>query len=239
MTRPDLALGMSLGRAAAELAIIVAGVLIALGAQSWWESRERASDRSAALASLRGDLTLIDSELAGRLQRVDTTEADIRWILAPETDFAAEPDSVFNLRLQYALWEVVGAEVALPSYEDLKGSGRLGLLPPVLRAGLAELETQVRMLHGTDDDNFQYQIRNLDPWLLDNAPLRDVLDYDDVVTGRAPERMSAALLRSRRVENMLLAKLELAGNLRSRIGVVREHAAALVASIDSLEAPGR
>lgn len=238
MRRPNLSPGLPLGRAATELAIIVVGVLIALGAQSWWENRATATDRVAAMASLRGDLTLIDVDLGGRLQRVDTMETDIRWVLAPETDFVAAPDSAFNLRLQYALWEIAPAEVSLPSYEDLKGSGRLGLLAPVLREGLAELEARVERLHGSDNDNFQYQIRNLDPWLLDHAPLRDILAYDDVIAGRPPQRMSTELLRSRRVENMLLAKLELLGTLRRHIGDVRQRSAALVAAIDSLEAAG-
>ena len=231
MKKPSLPIGFGVGRAIAELAIIVAGVLIALGAQSWWESRSTAEDRRAALDALRSDLTLVAAELRDDLGRIDTTEVSIRWLLDADTDFDAAPDSIFTERVRYALWEISGSDIAIPSYEDLKGSGRLGLLPPDVRDGFAVLEARGQGLDGTDDDNFQYQIRNLDPWLLDNAPLRGILEYDDGGRG-SRERMPTEVLRSRRVENMLLAKLELLGNLRTHIGRMQDQIERVLALID-------
>jgi hypothetical protein len=231
MKKPSLPIGFGVGRAIAELAIIVAGVLIALGAQSWWESRSTAEDRRAALDALRSDLALAAAELRDDLARIDTTEVSIRWLLDADTDFDAAPDSIFTTRLRYALWEISGSDIAIPSYEDLKGSGRLGLLPPDVRDAFAVLESRGQGLDGMDDDNFQYQIRNLDPWLLDNAPLRGILEYDDGGSGPR-ERMPTEVLRSRRVENMLLAKLELVENLRSAIGRMQDQIERVLALID-------
>ena len=59
MKAPRVPIASTAGRAAAELAIIVTGVLIALGAQSWWEDRGEAEERERALEALASDLEVI------------------------------------------------------------------------------------------------------------------------------------------------------------------------------------
>ena len=205
-----------LGRLAAEFAVIVVGVLVALAAQGWWENRQVDEDRARALRAIAIDLELLSEDLATSKRRVDTTTTSIRWILGSGPDIEVASDALYSLRTQYALWEIAGADVGLPTYEELQGSGRLSLLPDEIRGDLARLDDVIRSLDSIDDDNFQYQIRNLDPWLLDNAPLRSILDYDQEL-GREFERFAPGVLQSRRVENMLLAKLELLRNLSSSL----------------------
>lgn len=135
----------------------------------------------------------------------------------PRRRFGAVSDTLWARRVKEGLWELISSRVTVPAFEDLKGSGRLGLLPPEVRAAMTDLEGLAEGLDGDSDDNFQYQIRNLDPWLLENAPLRSILRYDRAEPTEVLERLPDAVLRSRRVENMLLAKLELLTTLETQI----------------------
>lgn len=236
MKRPNVPLPSVMGRMAAELTVIVAGVLIALGAQSWWEQRGVETDRRNAIEAISDDLVAASASLAGSTARIDTVAGDIRWLL----DRGADPstDSTFNQRVQNALWEIVSARLQLPAYEDIKGAGRLTLLPREVRAAMLELENRILLLDRSSEDNFQYQIRNLDPWLLDNAPLRTILRYDES-QGRDPgpgrPQISAEVLTSRRVENMMLAKLELLTNLRENAERAERSIAAVLATTGNPE----
>ena len=236
MKRPNVPLPSVMGRMAAELTVIVAGVLIALGAQSWWEQRGVETDRRNAIEAISDDLVAASASLAGSTARIDTVAGDIRWLL----DRGADPstDSTFNQRVQNALWEIVSARLQLPAYEDIKGAGRLTLLPREVRAAMLELENRILLLDRSSEDNFQYQIRNLDPWLLDNAPLRTILRYDESL-GRDPgpgrPQISAEVLTSRRVENMMLAKLELLTNLRENAERAERSIAAVLATTGNPE----
>ena len=221
-----------LRRLAAEFAVIVVGVLVALAAQGWWENRQVEEDRVQALRAIATDLELLSEDLAGSRRRVDTTTVSIRWVLGSGSDIGTAPDSLYSRRTQYALWEVAGADVGLPAYEELKGSGRLSLLPDEVRGDLARLDDVMRTLESIDDDNFQYQIRNLDPWLLDNAPLRSILGYDEEL-GEEFERFPPGMLGSRRVENMLLAKLELLRNLDATLQETSELTTRLLGLVEA------
>ena len=242
MKRPSVPIPSVAGRMAAELTVIVAGVLIALGAQSWWETRGENEDRLAAVAAIRDDLVTVDANQSTAMARIDTMRVDIHWILNRTFESTNPSDSVFNGSVQNALWEISSTRTQFPAYEELKGSGRLGLLPPAFRSTLLELEAMSVLLERTNEDNFQYQIRNLDPWLLDKVSLRSMLQCDREQGQEAPESIegiSAELLRSRRVENMLLAKLELLTNLHGRSGDGREIVSRLIAAADSLLSESR
>ncbi len=224
MKKPNLLQPTTVGRVVAELTIIVAGVLIALAAQSWWEERQLADERSRVRRAVAADLEAVLDEIDGDRSRTDSILEDIRWMLDRPEGFDSTPDSVFNRRATYALWEIAGVDLSLPAYDDLKGSGRLELLSDEARAGMTRFDLRLRVVEGIDEDVFQYQIRNLDPWLLDNAPLRSMLSWDADrdpggrrVSADGSRRLSSDLLGSLRVENMLLAKLELTDNLRGGI----------------------
>lgn len=124
-----------------EIAIIVAGVLIALGAE---EFREGAAERrliDSYLVSLATDLRGDSVEFAGMLQPARLPaqrDATLRLIA-----ILSEPDSTPS---DVRVLSYLRAQVNLPStrkrratFEDLIGSGRLGLIEdPDLRRGLVE-----------------------------------------------------------------------------------------------------
>lgn len=238
MSRFDLPFRTFVGRAAVELFIVMAGVLMALGAQSWWEDRALDADRREARASVAEALRSSDSLLVASTLRVDSLLAAARWLLDPASPIATAADTTLAYYVRMGLWEAQTIEFHVPAYEELKGSGRLGLLPPDVAVGFILVEAEGADLAQSSQDVFQYQIRNLDPWLLDNAPLRRVLRYDDPhdptvppASGQGPV-MSPEALRSRRVENMLLAKSELLRNLRRNHNELRAAVAEVLRGLE-------
>lgn len=212
MRKPYLPFPTLAARFVAELAVIVLGVLIALAAQSWWEDRALEEDRRKALELLRDDVARLEEYLGEREEARQVSEA-LRWILAtPLADLAATPDSVLGSRLGHALWSFgfqigdVGSEGMLPSYADLKGSGRLHLLPDTVRALMPEVERGLADFSGFMADLVAFQQMRVDEILLD----------DFALDGRAPQREGAfafidpaadlAALKTRRAQTLLALK---------------------------------
>lgn len=136
MTRPsNLLAARSVGRALAEIAIIVVGVLIALGADSWRQSREQAVLREEYRAALLDDL-VADSLWYGYT-------LDTGWI--PESVEATDSlrDAMFDGATrsedQVALWlsrtlRLVAGGQRRGAYDELVSTGRLALFEdPSLR----------------------------------------------------------------------------------------------------------
>lgn len=167
MRKPNLALPSTLGRAAAELTIIVAGVLIALAAQSWWEDRQVDEDRDQALALLHDDLARLEASLRDSVAAV-AVDSSIHRLLGGRM---AEDDSLASVEVTAALWEFgfeIGArdgQNLLPAYADLKSSGRLGLLPDTVRARMPGVELQLVVLSRFLDDVVFFQQERVDPIL--------------------------------------------------------------------------
>lgn len=165
--KPSLPITSTVGRALAELVIIVAGVLIALGAQSWWENRRVEEDRNSALTLLHDDLARLENALR---DTVDAKELDatIHRLLDGRPP---EGDSLLARSVATALWDFgfeIGArdgQNLLPAYADLKSSGRLGLLPDTVRARMPGIELQLVVLSRFLDDVVFFQQERVDPIL--------------------------------------------------------------------------
>lgn len=116
----------TLSRYAAEFAIVLVGVFLALWADQWRESRSREAESRSALhriaANLAGD-TLI-------LRRYEFTST--RGVAAVDSILNADPDGPETIRLITRLTPfIVGTYVFMPAsqeYEALRSSGRLGLI---------------------------------------------------------------------------------------------------------------
>lgn len=167
--KPNLPLASTLARAAAELSIIVVGVLIALAAQSWWEARLQDEDRDRALVLLHDDLSRLEASLRDSVSAVEVDSAIHRLL----DGRMAEDDSTAARQVSSALWDFgfeIGArdgQNLLPAYADLKSSGRLGLLPAGVRARMPGVELQLVVLSRFLDDVVFFQQERVDPILLD------------------------------------------------------------------------
>ena len=130
MTRPSRVLSApTLGRALAEIAIIVAGVLIALGADAWWTERQDDERGRAYLAriaeDLRDDQAMFLRTAEEDAERMVAADAYLRWV---EHDDDIPADSVRRMilltqagmlyPLRAATWKDLASSGGLPLIED-------------------------------------------------------------------------------------------------------------------------
>lgn len=223
MKKPSLAAPASVGRAAAELVIIVAGVLIALAAQSWWESRQVDEDRDRALGLLYDDLARLEASLRDSVGAV-AVDSSIHRLVGGRPPAG---DSALSAAVMAALWEFgfqIGArdgENLLPAYADLKSSGRLSLLPDTVRARMPGIELQLVVLSRFLDDVVHFQQIRVDPILLDRFRISpDGMTPDGIVQVEDAERY-VRVFAEPAVRNLLLLKSSL---LRGQMESWRETA---------------
>lgn len=223
LKKPSVPLSSTVGRALSELVIIVAGVLIALAAQSWWENRRVEEDRDGALTLLHDDLARLESSLRDTVSAVEL-DATIHRLL---DERPAEGDSLLGRAVANALFEFgfeIGArdgQNLLPAYADLKSSGRLGLLPDTVRARMPAIELQLVILSRFLDDVVYFQQERVDPILFEHFRI-DASSLDDR-GGFAVEDPTSDLeiFRDPEIRNRLLLKSVL---LRWQVGEWRETA---------------
>lgn len=215
----------------AELVIIVAGVLIALAAQSWWEIRLVEEDRDRALGLLYDDLARLESSLRDSVRAVEV-DSRIHRLLEGRPP---ESDSLLAQYVADALWEFgfeIGArdgQNLLPAYADLKSSGRLGLLPDTVRARMPGIELQLVVLSRFLDDVVFFQQERVDPVLYERFRI-DAASLDqrggfavedparDLQVFTEPEVRNRLLLKSVLLRGQIAEWRETADS----VGVVRE-----------------
>ena len=221
--KPNLPLSSTVGRALAELIIIVAGVLIALAAQSWWEDRRVEEDRDRALTLLYDDLARLETSLRDTVSAVQV-DSIIHRLLAGR---APEGDSLLARSVATALWDFgfeIGArdgENLLPAYADLKSSGRLGLLPDTVRSRMPGIELQLVVLSRFLDDVVFFQQERVDPILYERFRI-DASSLDDEGNFAVSDpALDLEIFRDPEVRNRLLLKSVL---LRGQVAEWRETA---------------
>ena len=122
---------LPLARLAAEFLVIVTGVLVALGAQAWYEGREEIEREIAALHAIRADLIRTEQEVGRRLitqRRVTQAVRETGRILSGERERPEEwtPDvglSFQPLRLPLGSLEALisSGDARLVSSDGLRG----------------------------------------------------------------------------------------------------------------------
>ncbi|MEJ2482120.1 MAG: hypothetical protein P8049_03130 [Gemmatimonadota bacterium] len=159
----------TLGWFAAEIVVIVAGVLIALTIDSWWSAREDADRGRAYLVrieeDLRADVGALETRLAynaGVQRFLDAAEAHL--VTGTMRDGSAWRTVVAYWHASQ-IWPYVSTT---RTYDEMRNSGDLGLIrDPDLRAALAtyysESEvSQGRWIFGLIPE-YRTQIRGLTP----------------------------------------------------------------------------
>lgn len=189
------------------------GVLLALGAQSWWDERAVDADRARTLQLLYDDVTRLE-----RLLRESATADSVRTAISDllagrvATDEAALTDQIIK-----AFWTFgfeIGArdgEDLLPSYADLKSSGRLALLPDTVRVRMPAVELQLTVLSRFLEDVIVHQQTRVDPILIEGFELDPLGDYVSGIPIIDP-RSGLAVLEDRRVRNVLVLKSRILQN---------------------------
>ena len=133
----------SLARGIAEVVIVVLGILIAFGLDSWWDARKAAAWERVELQSLREEFTANVEHIGNVLGAHEKTVAGVESIFefAAGTPGATSvfPDTVLTLMIT---WRT--SEIATGTLDALLASGDLGKLRnPELRRDLAGLKAWV------------------------------------------------------------------------------------------------
>ena len=150
-----------------ELAIIIAGVLIALWADQWWTDRQDLKTQGTYLAALDDDISkTVDSlrELVSDLEAWrDAASTLSRW---PQDEPAPAAEEI-TVMIGKGLFQMASLETRLAAYEDLKTTGRLGLISDAdLRRNLAQVDQLLQDIRTSEADLWATQHITIDPYLL-------------------------------------------------------------------------
>jgi hypothetical protein len=157
------------GKAAAELAIVVVGVTLALWADDWASERADRQKERSRLIALRDniDVTLLDVEEHLR----DAVEAS-RNLRAIVSEVVAPPNEMRD-RISWGLFYGPVFSPQLNVYDDLKNSGELSLLTnPLLRSALARMDASMGRIELAQSDLTSVQQMHIDSYSVDSTNVR-------------------------------------------------------------------
>jgi len=137
---------LTVRRAAAEFAIIVTGVMVALAADAWLEGMREASQERKILESLLGEVEADAADLQRRIARLDRQAAlQVRIDSVARRDLPVD-DSVGLLRDLAAASDYATFDARTSVVDDLLSTGRIGLI------GNDELRDRVLSYYNRVDD---------------------------------------------------------------------------------------
>ena len=218
-------------RLGGELMVIILGVLIALWADGWVQSRAELRTEASRIVAL-GDNVDATRERLG-VAMLDAEEADralreiARWEAAPELDGETEQTLISALLFGPSFTPEVNV------YMDLKSSGDLALLRSSdLRQALARMDASLEQLQFLQADLITVQQLNYDPFVMENLSLSggfaEYLGVEEVPRSQPRSPLDLIVLR-----NLALFKLDLVRQLVRQLNVTDE---ALVAVDEALAA---
>ncbi|MEJ2540475.1 MAG: hypothetical protein P8188_10965 [Gemmatimonadota bacterium] len=224
MSRPSRILSApTLGRALAEVAVIVAGVLIALGADAWWTERQEDASYEAAVAAL---ITNVEENLAGlegereRLSRIIAERTEM--ILAIRSPESASQEMLDSASIAF----FQGPEFLLldGSLEAVRETAVWSRLPATARTlmaripKLAELDLADAAAVDLTTTQLSDLLQEYGGWqgLLPREFARDGVD----LVFRTQEGDLEGMIRDDRFEHLAIGSVFLAVNAVDRIGEV-------------------
>jgi hypothetical protein len=136
----------SVGRLAAELVVVVFGILIALGIDSWWSNRQDRDLEYALLTQLHGDLTRAEDHLSVEIEQTETAgRAASNVVRASWGEFEVSGDSVAAW-LRRAGW-YSDPVPTVATAQSIASSGDLYVVrSDALRASIVALLDELRQL---------------------------------------------------------------------------------------------
>ncbi len=207
--------GTNWNHAAAELALIVIGVTIALWADAWVGDRQDSHRENARLKALYTDTE--DTLAAISTARLEVSDAAValREILSLQPPF--EPyDETLKL-LRHGLLFGLAFHPEMSVYDDLKNSGELALLTdPALRKALSSMEAGLERLRLTQADLTTVQQLNIDSYMVDQMEL---ISFYGELTGLkqadSEAKTDLGFVGEKEFRNRVLLKLDLITQLES------------------------
>ena len=230
MTSPDRLRELS-GRFAAEFAIVVLGVTLALWADGWVSDRAERDREVARLEGLRDNISRTLANLRADQENAAGGADALREIVSLDGQNIVNAELIDLLRYGVLFGSDFSPELNV--YDDLKNSGELALLrSPRLRQALAKMESQLKLVALAQADMTTIQQLYIDSFAIENLDLRLIYGSDVGLEPDPPiDPSGSELVFDRKTRNRLLLKLDLVTYLQSRLD---EAEAALVTVQDAI-----
>mgnify|MGYP001812386696 CR=1 FL=1 len=202
-------------RLAGELAVIIAGVLIALSADSWIDVRQDLRTEAEHLAALVEEfdesLAALDVARDYKLKQM----ADLQRLLSSRVR-DVDPDSL-DAWIYDGVYVTRSYVPVLSALRDLEASGELDVIgDPEIRRGLALLATRLEMVSTGYNEFLVYHQAVVDPFIATELPALHLLGERNGLPAVADASPDWSVLESDRARGILVFKLSLIGNyLRS------------------------
>lgn len=231
MTEPQRRFRSFAARAAAEFAVVVVGVTIALWADGWAAERKDREAESIRVRALSDNVEATVAEIREARQEADSAAAALRELASPRRPDRADVDLERALLRSFFYVPVFHPELNV--YEDLKNSGELSLLRDAeLRRGLSELDSQLEQVRIQQADMSAVQQLNLDSFLIERVDLRPVLgDYLGLDGSTGSRSMDLSFMHELEFRNLVLFKLDLTDEMARQFARTEEALLAVQRSI--------
>ena len=210
--------GSNWKHAAAEVALIVIGITIALWADTWLGERRDAHREAARLTALYADTEKTLAAIAKMHQETSDAANALRNILDLQPPHQYDRQTLDILRHGLLFGSAFYPEMSV--YDDLKNSGELALLTnPSLRQALSSMEAALEQLQLTQADLTSVQQLNIDSYMVDHM---DLISFYGEMTGlqQANDEPPAnlAFIVDKEFQNRVLLKLDLVTQLEMVVG---------------------
>jgi hypothetical protein len=219
-------------RAFAEMTVIVAGVLVALTADSWLQLRKDRAAEVEHLAALSAEFAESREALRAAVQLKETQILFLGQFLNNRVEDLPK-DSVEGW-VYDGVYMTAGYVPFLSALRDLESSGDLALLEDrEIRRSLAALNVAVEQVTHSFDEYMFYHQTVIDPFIAAELPIVTMLATRHGVTieGYAPPDWSP--LETDRSRGLLAFKLGLAGNYISSLRLLEGRFSAAEALLDA------
>lgn len=234
MTQPGRSFRSIAARAAAELAVIILGVTIALSADGWVARRNDRAVETARLRALSENITQTRVGLRHEKANCDSALVALRELAsAGPSDWTS---TAVARTLSRGILYVTVFRPDLNVYDDLKNSGELSLLRDTeLRRTLSALDSRLEQFRLSQSDMATVQQLNIDSYLIRNIDLFPILGgYLDLDRGGDADFTDLAFLGAAEFRNLVLMKLDLVTQMSEGIEQTEQALTAVERSISSL-----
>jgi hypothetical protein len=165
-----------------EALLIVAGVVLALGAEAWWSAQSERAQEQEYLEALAAELGSLKSYAQSVMDQAKTIEAAGRGLLTISDTWPTDGvgrDSVAVLIAE--LGNEVEWSPPLTVYQDLINTGSVRTIrSEQVRQGLTEVMAAAEWVEGRVDRHNQFFWDHLEPFLRRQLPVLAVWPYEEL-----------------------------------------------------------
>jgi len=194
-----------------EFVVILAGVLLALTADSWMDLRDDRRTETEHLAALveEFDQSVIALDAARQFKKKQI--ADLERLLS--NDVGDLPADSIGGWIYDGVYVTSGYVPVLSALRDLDSSGERDLIAdPDIRRGLSLLSVRLESTARSYDEYVFYHQTVVDPFIANELPVVGLLAARNGVQVDAAPHPDWSVLDSDRAHGLLVFKLSLAGN---------------------------